>query len=170
MLPSHCHDCPLPHCDCPFAVDWTRSLLGVSTGLEDESVVRFPVSELVLKFSRYWILHHVLDPPRLLLLRGVHEFAYVELAGRVGLVQTIETNLRGRDRVCDAHAVEIVHVHIVLTLGEQTVFLVELDERLVLAVGLIEVDRLLHDRDDSSLVGALAIEAASGRALNTVAI
>src|SRR5271167_2782623 len=64
-------------------------LLGVGAGLEDEPVVHFPVGGLVLQFPGRRILHHVFDPSGRFRLGRVHQIFYVELAGRVGLIQTI---------------------------------------------------------------------------------
>src|SRR5690349_19244462 len=62
-----------------------------------------------------------------------------------------------------AHAVDVVHVHIVLAFGELAFLVVELGERLLTTVGLVEGDGLLHLRNDFILAGCIAAQAGDRR-------
>src|ERR1700684_2690724 len=80
-----------------------RRLIGVSACLEYESVVHFPIRRLVLELSRRGILHHIFDPAGRLLLGRFDQVFDVELAGGIGLVESVETHLGGGEWMAEAH-------------------------------------------------------------------
>src|ERR1019366_5354500 len=103
----------------------------VGSRLEDQIVLTFPIGKLLFDLAAHRILSLIRNPAVRLRLRGLDDLLDELLPARVRLVEAVQPDDAGGNRMRDAHTGNVVNIDIVFALGEDAVLIVHLGQSLV---------------------------------------